>query len=297
MALSKRAYVVILGAGLGGIILMAMASKANAATVKKPGAIPPKPGGDIKVEPPGPSGLPDGTVAPVTVETDEHGNVTGVTVEDDPSKRPGYDSGVSTPINPSGVPSQGTTPGNVTTIPGPPAGGGKLDITNAPPAPIAAQEVQPENDPNGTVMLARVLLARETAPGWKKDLMPEVKLWQSQVGLKPDGQFGMKSLERMAEEVAILPIVRFWSSPVFHKASAVKEYRNIVARAIAKLTSKLPMSEYHIAALKAGVAQGREKGQSLDRDPKPVSTLAEVEAMFKNYLDPKALSDAGKAIS
>lgn len=286
MPLSKKAYVVIFLAGGAGLLLLAGTANAKSATKPgtKPGDAPPgtKPGeGEITVQPPGAGGLPDGTVPPVTVHTDEDGNVTGVTV---PAEQPGAGSG-------SGQPPAGSV---VTTIPGPPVPSPAPDITNQPPSPIAAQEVQPQNDPNGTVMLARILLARETAPDWKGDFGPEVALWQKQVGLKNDGKFGPKALERMAAEVGVLPLVRYWSQPVYNKATAMKATADIVARAIAKLTPLLPDSEYHIAALKAGL--GREQGQALAKNPAPARTLEEVQAIIAQ-LDKKAVSDGKKVVS
>ncbi len=294
MPISKKAYVVMFLVGGATIALMASASKASAKSVtpKPPGTKPPGEG-DITVQPPGPSGVPDGTTPPITVHTDDSGNVTGVTVESDKPQTPGL------PGQPGSFPGSQPPAGSVvTTIPGPPVGGTPSPvpgITDQAPSPIAAQEVQPQNDPNGTVMLARVMLARETAKDWKADLQPDIARWQKIVGLKNDGKFGPKSVEKMAEEVAVLPLVRYWSQPVYNKATAQKAHKEMLARVIAKLTPLLPMSDYHITALK-GLAD-REAGQALAKNPPPAATLEDVNALFTKFIDPKAVAAGKQAVS
>lgn len=113
---------------------------------------------------------------------------------------------------------------------------------------LPAEETKPENDPSGTIALARLLLERETAPGWREAMKDAVKNWQIRLGLTADGKFGPKGALRMAEEVGILPLVRFWPAGS-QKASALADYRASV-RALADTVAKQRDGEAHAAALR-----------------------------------------------
>jgi hypothetical protein len=97
--------------------------------------------------------------------------------------------------------------------------------TEAPP-PLATEETKPQADPNGTVKLARQLLDSETRTGWRTADQAAVKAWQARMKLVADGKFGVKSAMTMADEVGVLPLVRFWPSASASKSSALKKYRN-----------------------------------------------------------------------
>ncbi|MFA5739387.1 MAG: hypothetical protein WC902_11435, partial [Bacteroidales bacterium] len=139
----------------------------------------------------------------------------------------------STPgVAPTATPPGPTAPGVVTFEP-------EDDETEdaippSPPAsaipPIAAEETSEDLDPQGTVFLARILLAREGSSGWKEALQSEVKAWQSRVGLTADGKFGPGSAERMAREVGVLPLVRFWPLGEWRREVAVDNYRARIER-------------------------------------------------------------------
>lgn len=140
--------------------------------------------------------------------------------------------------------------------------------------PLAAAETSPEMDPDGTVALARLMLARESMPNWKADRMGgDIKEWQQGVGAKPDGMFGIKSAARMAEEVGILPMVRYWPKSTNSKKAAEKLYDSAIAVVIDKLKTDLPDSEAHIAALTASM--NREKAVSYGtKNPPAQNTIA-----------------------
>lgn len=90
--------------------------------------------------------------------------------------------------------------------------------------PLAVEETKPENDPYGTIRLARLLLDEQSRKGWKY-VSDAVKQWQSRVGLTADGKFGPGSAMRMAQEVAILPWIRYWSLGFPSKQAALDNYR------------------------------------------------------------------------
>lgn len=141
-------------------------------------------------------------------------------------------------------------------------------ITATPPAaatanlpPLASEETKPANDPYGTVRLARLLLDEQAQKGWKY-VSDSVKDWQKKVGLTVDGKFGPGSAIRMAQEVAILPWVRYWPTGSASKTSAVSSYRS---RLKAYALQIQPTRPEHAAALI--VAANKENGQGWPSAP------------------------------
>lgn len=157
----------------------------------------------------------------------------------------------------------------------------------APPenlSPVAVEETSKELDPYGTVTLARIMLTRENMPGWKSDLQNEIKLWQSKVGLTADGLFGVVSAGRMAQEVGIMPLVRYWSkSKHWDKKTALSDYSRTIKAEITKLFTALPDSRAHIMALEESVK--RENAQSLQANPPAQKTLEFVELINRKVID------------
>lgn len=139
--------------------------------------------------------------------------------------------------------------------------------------PLAVAETSAEADPRGTVSLARVLLTRENLPGWKEANQEDVKEWQKAVGLKPDGKFGVASAARMAEEVGVLPLVRFWT-PGKHwdVPSATKDFKAKISEVITELEKEGPDTTAQIVGLKEAIK--REKAVSLQKNPAPQKTEA-----------------------
>ncbi len=120
-------------------------------------------------------------------------------------------------------------------------------------SPIAVAETSPALDPDGTVALARTLLARETLPSWKDDMQEDVKEWQKGVGIEDDGKFGLGSIGRMAEEVGILPLVRYWPKGTTSKKDAEQRYDSVIAKAIIAARADLPDSQAQIDGLTASM--------------------------------------------
>lgn len=149
--------------------------------------------------------------------------------------------------------------------------------------PISAAETSKQLDPLGTIALARLLLSRENLSGWKTDLADEIRTWQGPAGLTIDGKFGPKSAARMAQEVGIVPLVRFWPSNRT-LAQGLKTYRDEMGKTLAALKKQLPDSQAQI--LGVDMSQRREKGQAFGSDnPPPAQTLDFVQDVMEAIED------------
>lgn len=166
-------------------------------------------------------------------------------------------------------------------------------VGDVKPDPLTEVETRPENDPAGTIALARRLLAREEALGWKSDLQDSVAAWQERVGLKSDGLFGIDSAARMAEEVGILPLIRYWSKGLRTKKEAEAAYDKKISAVIADLAAKHgDVSKPHRDALTASM--NREKAQTFGTDNPPVQDSVEFGAEVINALGSVAESEGKK---
>jgi len=155
---------------------------------------------------------------------------------------------------------------------------------NTPPVPeISTEETTPQADPNGTIALARALISEEGQSGWKH-VSDSVKTWQGRLGLKQDGQLGPKSVQRMASEVAILPLVRYWALNSQPLATQLANHRDaLFTMAEAK---KLDGDTVWAAGLIASAE--REQGQGWPKTPANVKldvpTADELE-QIEEHLD------------
>ena len=157
-----------------------------------------------------------------------------------------------------------------------------LPVSTANPE-LAEEETKPSQDPNGTVSLARMLLARENAPGWKEANQTDIAAWQRKVGLEDDGYFGVESVSRMAEEVAILPLVRRWTlGKHWDTWSAKKDYDQRINDVIASLGTS-PDTEAHRMGLEA--SKKREQAQALKPGDSPVPNTREVDSILASIAD------------
>lgn len=139
--------------------------------------------------------------------------------------------------------------------------------------PLAVAELSPELDPNGTVKLAKNLLARETLPHWKTDMQDVVANWQSKVGLKDDGQYGIKSAAKMALEVGFLPLVRYWPKGTTSKKEGERSYDAAIEKAITEVAKSLPDSQTQIDALNASMR--REVAVSFGTNNPPIQDTSD----------------------
>jgi hypothetical protein len=129
---------------------------------------------------------------------------------------------------PSFSPSAPSTPpgAGVSSVVVPPQAPSAVPVVVPPNAPpLAVEETKPENDPYGTIRLARLMLEEQARKGWKY-VSQSVKDWQLRVGLTDDGKFGPGSALRMAQEVAIMPWIRYYPKGSASKAAAVESYRS-----------------------------------------------------------------------
>ncbi|HUX77911.1 MAG TPA: hypothetical protein VMY40_14865 [Anaerolineae bacterium] len=140
----------------------------------------------------------------------------------------------------------------------------------SPPVPgeddLADAEVEPEMDPNGTIKMAREMIAAESSPSWRTLLKAPIKSWQSRVGLYSDGLAGPKTIQRMAEEVGVLPRVRYWSKTGGTLATQLGKFRDMIYTIAANMDQR--NEPEHAAALR--VSAMAEKGQGWPTTPKPI---------------------------
>ena len=135
----------------------------------------------------------------------------------------------------------------------------------AAPTPIQTAEQHPAVDTYGTIALAAKMIDRETGAGWKTALKPEITAWQKTTGLTADGLFGVKSETRMATEVGILPLVRYWPANSI-KATTLAAYK----AALEALAQTLDATNHpHAVGLRSSAAF--ELGQAYTGTPAAIS--------------------------
>src|SRR5512133_40218 len=129
--------------------------------------------------------------------------------------------------------------------------------------PLATEETSAEADPNGTIALARALLAEEMTPNWRSE-SAAVAAWESKMGLGSSGKFGVNDAQQMANEVAVLPIIRFWSKGGKTLKQQLFEYREFLY--LFADSYRIEGKPEHAAALIASAE--REQGQGWPSDPR-----------------------------
>lgn len=143
--------------------------------------------------------------------------------------------------------------------------------------PLHTEEIKVDQDPNGTIALAKSMINAEAASGWKTALQPEIMLWQGKKGLKVDGKFGPGSALVMASEVGVLPLIRYFPTGSPTKDAAVKSYRDQVNAMAAGVDSSNPM---HAVALRSSAVY--EQGQGWVQKPAAIpaaNRLAQATAL------------------
>lgn len=157
----------------------------------------------------------------------------------------------------------------------------------APPAPAASGlpgvETSADLDPNGTIALARLLLSRETSPAWKGAHTEQVRTWQGKRNLTTDGKFGMNSSFTMAQEVGVLPLIRYWPSSK-GKSQALKEYRTMLNDMASAIQKQRPEDQAQATALRLSAA--REDGRAYGTaNPAPVASQQSVDQLLSQLKD------------
>jgi hypothetical protein len=129
--------------------------------------------------------------------------------------------------------------------------------------PLATEETTPEADPNGTIALARALLAEEMTPDWRSE-SAAVAAWESRMGLGSSGKFGANDAKQMANEVAVLPIIRYWAKGGQTLKQQLLDYRQFLY--LFAQSYRVEGKPEHAAALIASAE--REQGQGWPSDPR-----------------------------
>jgi hypothetical protein len=129
--------------------------------------------------------------------------------------------------------------------------------------PLATEETTEEADPNGTIALARALLAEEMTPDWRSE-SSAVAAWESRMDLGSSGKFGVNDAQRMANEVAVLPIIRYWATGGRTLKQQLKDYRDFLY--MFADSYRIEGKPEHAAALIASAE--REQGQGWPSDPR-----------------------------
>lgn len=140
--------------------------------------------------------------------------------------------------------------------------------------PLQQAETQPAVDTNGTIALAKKMIDREASAGWKSALQTEINAWEARVGLPTGGKFGEGDAKRMAQEVGVLPLVRYWPKNTLAKTE-VPKYRAALEAIAASVRATNPA---HAAALTSSAAF--ETGRTYGTDnPAPVDpSLRQIQA-------------------
>lgn len=139
-------------------------------------------------------------------------------------------------------------------VPAPPPRAPVLTPSPAPrPAPVPPPVPQ-DDVPDDTAELVQMMLDDEERTGWKREI-PELADWLAARGEARSTKFGPGSAALMAEELGVLPIIRFWpAASGTNPRRALDEYRATLRRIAAD------KPEPHRTQLLA--AAEREKGQS-----------------------------------
>jgi len=151
-----------------------------------------------------------------------------------------------------------------------------------PPRPPTSTAELPSPVPEDTAIMVQRLLSQEAGPNWKtRD--PVVKAWQASRGLVDDGEYGVKSALRTADEIGVIPLVRFWPKGSFPEGSWIRDYQAaLVSKAMA---APQPRKSQLMASA------DREKGQGFARNVKAESkvvTLQPAAAATQNFEGPNA---------
>jgi len=152
----------------------------------------------------------------------------------------------------------------------------KLPTSKADEPPLAQVETSPIADPNGTIKLARDMLAREQLSGWRGALSGPVESWQRRVGITADGKFGPGSALKMGSEVGILPRIRFWPKSSPSKSAALTKYRNDLFTLAANLIAQGKKEHGEAVKTSAEAEDARAFGNP---NPAPVSNSERLQQL------------------
>lgn len=168
------------------------------------------------------------------------------------------------------VPKAGTTvtlPGGITaTVPSIPGVTAPVETPAAVPPPPTPAVEKPSAVPADTVAIVAQMLADEAGSNWRKKY-PALAAWQAARGLVADQMYGVKSAQRMAQEIGTLPIIRYWPKGTTRE-TALEPYRN----AILTLAGSSPEPRRAQLIMSAN----REQGQAFTAPSSPIRTLVKL---------------------
>lgn len=144
-------------------------------------------------------------------------------------------------------------------------------VPTTSPTVLHSEEIKLDQDPNGTIALAKSMINAESSAGWKTALANDIKVWQARMGLTADGKFGPKSAIKMADEVGVLPLVRYYASTGGTKATQLAAYRTAIGQVASNVYATNPA---HSISLRS--SQDYEQGQGYATSPAPVSATARI---------------------
>lgn len=149
-----------------------------------------------------------------------------------------------------------------------------------PARPPAATAEEPVSVPQDTAIMVQRLLSQEAGPNWKtRD--PVVKAWQASRGLVADGEYGVKSALRTADEIGVIPLIRFWPKGSYPEGKWITDYQ---AALVTKANASPEPKRSQLMA-----SADREKGQGFGRNPAAqtkVVTLTPAQTASKNFEGP-----------
>jgi len=270
--------------GITALVFMSGEQKANAAPggppVKPP--IVPSPPGTTPIPPSGgvvvvPSGAPDfpPLTQPPIVAPPPSSNIPipgggSINPGTGTATIPGLGTVTVPPLPGAGAPSAAPgLPSLPIPVPAPTQVLPGLTITPGPaPAPSAPPQSaaeQPTTAPADTIATVSAMLAREQSPHWRIIPEPTLKAWQAARGLVADGDFGMGTALKMAQEIGTLPIIRGWPKGSYLGDGKLENYKASLVQ-IANSAPEPRRSQLMAASV-------REQGQGYGKTEKPIATL------------------------
>ena len=140
--------------------------------------------------------------------------------------------------------------------------------------PLQHAETQPALDTYGTIALAKQMIDREASSGWKSALTAEINAWEARVGVGTGGKFGEGDAKRMAQEVGVLPLVRYWPKNTLANTE-VPKYRAAIEAIAQSVQASNPA---HAAALRSSAAFETGRTYGTDNPAAVDPSLRQIQA-------------------
>ncbi len=252
--------------GIGAIVFMSQNAHAESAGAgPSPGPLPPPPNPLLPPLGSDPISLPPGSVIPpagTPIPLPGGGSVPVPSI-------PGVNTGGAQPL-----PTLPTLPfpaqQPAAQLPQTPV----LPTVPGPPPPISAPPASPAevttSAPADTVALVTKMLAQEANPHWRIIPEPLLIAWQKARGLTADGDFGMGTALKLAQEIGTIPIIRGWPKGSTPHDGKLANYQ----ASLQQIANAAP--EPRASQLRASAA--REAGQGYGTPEKPILHLITLQS-------------------